>query len=91
MRTRTETVVAAVALGLAVGGCASGEQWNTWKNNSSHFASGDHAMYSLRNSPSNVKTTTADVEAARKQGGWWGRALGGPSTATPQATPQQTN
>src|SRR3546814_12146062 len=34
---------------LAVGGCASGEEWSTWREHPTHFASGDHMFFSTRN------------------------------------------
>jgi hypothetical protein len=66
--------VAAVllAVGLATGACATGGDWAEWNQNKAHFASGEHAWFSLRNqSGASHRVTRADVEAARKQG-WWG-------------------
>ena len=87
MYARTTVVMTVAALALVAGGCATPEQWSEWRSHSSHFASGDHAQFSLRNSPSRIQTTTADVDAARNQGGWWGRLLGTPEGQAPSALP----
>ena len=34
---------------LAAAGCATGEEWKTWKEHPTHFASGDHLFFSARN------------------------------------------
>ena len=56
--------------------CATSEEWAEWKNHSSHFASGDHGLFSLRNNKdgSNPRVTRTDVEAARQQS-WWGKTI----------------
>jgi hypothetical protein len=63
-------IVGVAALGA---GCASREDWNMWRSHSSHFASGDHATFSMRNNKdgSNPKVTRSDIENARGQN-WWG-------------------
>jgi hypothetical protein len=56
--------------------CATSEEWAEWKSHSSHFASGDHGLFSLRNNKdgSNPRVTRTDVEAARQQS-WWGKTI----------------
>ncbi len=56
--------------------CATSEEWAEWRNHSSHFASGDHGLFSLRNNRdgSNPRVYRADVEAARQES-WWGKAI----------------
>jgi len=75
MRTiRFRLVLASTVLLLA--GCASGEQWSTWKQHPTHFASGDHMFFSVRNregTPSN-RVTRDDLSGARDQG-WWGQPI----------------
>jgi hypothetical protein len=67
-------VIAALSL---VTGCATREEWNTWLSHDSHFASGDHVWFSLRNprpDTGNPQVTRADLETASQQR-WWGRAV----------------
>ncbi len=60
---------------LAAAGCATGEEWKTWKEHPTHFASGDHLFFSARNGegvPPRVKRT--DIALARDEG-WWGKPI----------------
>ena len=60
---------------VAVAGCASGEEWTTWKEHSTHFASGDHGFFSIRNREgAATRVTRADIAQARDQG-WWGKPI----------------
>lgn len=74
MRTiRFRLVLASTVL---IAGCASGEQWSTWKEHPTHFASGDHMFFSVRNregTPS-TRVTRDDLSGARDQG-WWGQPI----------------
>jgi hypothetical protein len=74
MRTiRGRLVLASMALLLA--GCASGEQWSTWKQHPTHFASGDHLFFSVRNRQGTEnRVTRNDISGAREQG-WWGQPI----------------
>ena len=61
---------------VAATGCATGEEWNIWRSNGAHFASGDHMFFSLRNNRDGSKpvVTRKDITLARDQG-WWGKAI----------------
>ena len=60
---------------LAAAGCASGEEWETWKSHPTHFASGDHMGFSMRNrADSKARVTRQDIASARDEG-WWGRPI----------------
>jgi hypothetical protein len=60
---------------LAVAGCATGEEWATWKAHPAHFASGDHMFFSVRNSEgSAARVTRQDVAMARDEA-WWGKPI----------------
>ena len=63
-------------LALTTTACASSEEWAEWKSHTSHFASGSHGMFSIRNrdGASTKKVTRQDVASARDQG-WWGKAI----------------
>ena len=63
------------ALALATAACATSEEWAEWKSHTSHFASGSHGFFSIRNREgSATRVTRADVAQARDQG-WWGKAI----------------
>jgi len=76
MRTLAGKGLMFLAVALVVGACASSEQWAEWRAHPTHFASGQHATFSLRNNNdgSNPRVTRTDVEAARTET-WWGRAI----------------
>lgn len=66
-------IVAALALTSAA--CATSEEWAEWKSHPTHFASGGHGMFSIRNREGSATAVTRqDVAAARDQG-WWGKAI----------------
>jgi hypothetical protein len=56
--------------------CATSEEWSEWKSHTTHFASGEHGMFSLRNNKdgSNPRVSRADIDAARAEN-WWGKAI----------------
>ncbi len=65
-------VVLAVALWMAVAGCATPAEWQEWRAHSSHFASGQHGIFSMRNNPdsSSPRVSRADLNAAQAGTGW---------------------
>ncbi|MGH7268254.1 MAG: hypothetical protein ACREMB_25830 [Candidatus Rokuibacteriota bacterium] len=76
MRKRTRRLVVLLG-GAALGsGCASTEQWDEWFQHSTHFASGDHLIFSLRHQGKNPppRVSVQDVEQARGQS-WWGEPI----------------
>jgi len=66
------TVVA--GLGVAVAGCATSAEWDTWQSRPVHFASGNHAMFSMRNNDTLVRGSRAGLDAARNEN-WFGRPI----------------
>jgi hypothetical protein len=62
---------ALLVITVAAAGCASSEQWKEWKSHSSHFASGDHMMFSLRNQGKTARVSQQDQRTAAGQS-WWG-------------------
>lgn len=80
MRTR---IFAALLLGgvvMTTGACATSEQWAEWRKHSSHFASGDHLFFSLRNRAGTPpRVTRGDIDRARVEQ-WWGDTI----TVTPE-------
>ena len=73
MRSRIFGATMIVAVAFVFGACASGEDWKVWREHNTHFASGEHGMFSLRNNKdgSNPKVTRSDIDDARNQN-WWG-------------------
>jgi len=75
MRSTGWRVVLIGGVLVALGGCASSEEWKTWKEHPTHYASGDHGFFSLRNREGKgAKVTRDDIAMARDQG-WWGRPI----------------
>src|SRR2546427_417081 len=60
---------------VTLAGCASSEEWTTWKQHPTHYASGDHGFFSMRNRDGkSAKVTRDDIALARDQG-WWGKPI----------------
>ena len=60
---------------VAATGCATGEEWQIWRSNGAHFASGDHMFFSIRNQHGAKPTVTRkDITLERDQG-WWGKPI----------------
>ena len=60
---------------LVLTGCATSEEWATWKEHPTHFASGDHFLFSTRNREKGpARVTRQDIALARDQG-WWGKPI----------------
>ena len=67
------SVVIGTALLLA-GGCASSEEWQIWRSNTSHFQSKEHFDFSMRNRAGAPSVTRQDVAMAQNQS-WFGKAV----------------
>jgi hypothetical protein len=64
-----------LVFGVLATGCASSQEWTDWKQHPAHFASADHAFFSVRNREgSSARVTRADITTARSEG-WWGRPI----------------
>jgi hypothetical protein len=60
---------------LVAAGCATGEEWKTWKDHPTHFASGDHMFFSVKNREGKgARVTRTDIAQARTEG-WWGKPI----------------
>ena len=73
MRSRVMQATLILSVLLLTGACASRADWNMWLSHNTHFASGEHGFFSMRNNKdgSNPKVSRADIENARQQN-WWG-------------------
>ena len=65
-------VLVAGVMGLTAA-CASSQDWGEWRSHNTHFASGEHGFFSMRNNKdgSNPKVSRSDIDDARQQN-WWG-------------------
>ena len=74
MRTLAFSLPALPAV-LLLFGCATSDEWTTWKSHTSHFASSDHFRFSMQNGQATAaRVTRQDVALARDQS-WWGKAI----------------
>jgi hypothetical protein len=61
-----------VAVLFSMSGCASSQDWAYWRNHPTHFATGGHMTFSMKNDNVYYPTVTeADVKQAEAYG-WWG-------------------
>jgi hypothetical protein len=75
MRSRGWRFVMIGSAVLMLAGCASSEEWRTWREHPTHYASGDHGFFSLRNREGKTaKVTRGDIALARNEG-WWGKPI----------------
>ncbi len=73
-RTQLHMLLIGAAL-FVTAGCANSEEWQIWRSNPTHFASGDHITFSMRNKEGEpARVTRGDVELARQQN-WFGKAV----------------
>jgi hypothetical protein len=64
-----------LAFTVLITGCATSQEWAEWNEHSSHFASGDHAFFSVRNREgATTRVTRSDMATARSES-WWGKAI----------------
>jgi hypothetical protein len=64
-----------VAIAAVCAGCASGDEWRTWWEHPTHFASGDHMSFSVKNGEGDTpQVTRKDVSVASHEG-WWGKPV----------------
>jgi hypothetical protein len=74
MRRLARLILVGGAL-VAVAGCASSEEWRTWREHPTHFASGDHMSFSVRNKEGGTpRVTRQDIGKARAEA-WWGKPI----------------
>lgn len=60
---------------VLITGCATSQEWAEWKQHPSHFASGDHAFFSVRHREgATARVTRSDMATARSES-WWGKAI----------------
>jgi hypothetical protein len=70
-RTMLRTITLMVTL-LGAAGCATSAEMATWRAHGTHFASGAHAVFSVRNDVSSrPEVTRTDVSRAPAES-WWG-------------------
>ena len=78
MRTIVTRAALIAAILFLTGACASSADWAMWRSHSTHFASGEHGFFSMRNNKdgSNPRCTAPTSRPP-------GRRTGGVSTPSP--------
>lgn len=75
MRSR---ILSALLLGgslILTAACATSAEWAEWRQHPTHFASGHHLVFSLRNREGMApRVARRDLEAARTES-WWGKTI----------------
>jgi hypothetical protein len=73
MRNRIMKVTVFIGVLLGAAACATSEDWSMWRAHNTHFASGEHGFFSMRNHKdgSDPKVSRSDVENSRQES-WWG-------------------
>lgn len=74
MRTHGLWFIALAVVLWGTAGCATSQEWTTWKEHPTHFASGDHLSFSVKNSETAPRVTRKDIVVARDEG-WWGKPI----------------
>jgi hypothetical protein len=75
MQIRRVRLLVAGTAALLTAACASSEEWATWKAHPTHFASGDHMSFSVRNREgTQPRVTRQDIAISRTEG-WWGKPI----------------
>jgi hypothetical protein len=75
MRTRITQALLLGGVLLAASACATSEEWAEWAKHPTHFASGEHAMFSFRNTEGSApRVTRSEIERARAEQ-WWGKVI----------------
>ena len=74
MRTHGLWFIALAVALWGTAGCATSQEWTTWKEHPTHFASGDHLSFSVKNSETAPRVTRKDIVVARDEG-WWGKPI----------------
>jgi len=69
MGSKIVMAVALIGVAFLAGACATSEQWAEWRGHTTHFASGEHGMFSLSKKMigTNPNVTRLDNENFRKQ------------------------
>lgn len=57
---------------LLLAGCASRTEWTTWREHPTHFASGNHLQFSIRNTEDAAPQVTRHDLARARGEAWWG-------------------
>lgn len=75
MRIRITRALLLGGIMLAASACATSEEWAEWTKHPTHFASGEHATFSFRNTEGSApRVTRSEIERARAEQ-WWGKVI----------------
>ncbi len=85
MRSWIVRVLLLGGITIVASACASSDEWSEWLKHPSHYATGDHLMFSFRNTEGSApRVTRSDIDAARSDQ-WWGKVI----TVSPEQIIQQ--
>jgi hypothetical protein len=73
MRRGIMKAMVIIGVVFLAGACTTREDWNMWLAHNTHFASGEHGLFSMRNNKdgSDPKVKRSDVDSSRQEN-WWG-------------------
>ena len=74
MRSYGSWLLALAAVPWVTASCATTQEWTTWQEHPTHFASGDHLSFSIKNTEGAPQVTRTDVARARDEG-WGGKPV----------------
>ena len=75
MEKKASRVVLAVGAIAGLAGCPSGQEWSTWYDHRTHFASGEHMSFSVRTPDTGPGRVTRTQLALARDEGWWGKPV----------------
>jgi len=75
MRSNLWRLVLAGGALLVAAGCATTEEWETWRSHSTHFASASHMGFSVRNRTGTAPRVTRDDISRARDEAWWGKPI----------------
>jgi hypothetical protein len=80
MRQRILSLLLVGSALLGAAACATSQEWAEWRGHSTHYASGQHLVFSWRNREGTApRVSRRDIQASRAET-WWGRVI----TVTPE-------
>jgi hypothetical protein len=75
MRTWITRALLLGGIMLVASACATSEEWGEWGKHPTHFASGGHATFSVRNTEGSApRVSRSEIERARAEE-WWGKVV----------------
>lgn len=64
-----------ISASLLSAACATSEEWTTWRQHPTHFASTGHLDFSFRNREGSLPRVRREDVAMASSEGWWGKPI----------------